>query len=176
MSALSGFRILELSNGVGGEYCGKLLADFGAEIIKIERPGSGSATRSLSPFAPGVDGVEASGLFAYLNTGKQSVTLDLSGANGRAALAQLLTRVDAVIDDHAPGWLADIGLDPAQLSQCHPALVLCALTAYGQSAPPERRHAEDLNVMHSSGWAFHTPSASPPSSPPLKGPGRFLAR
>src|SRR3546814_17632523 len=103
MSALSGFRILELSNGVGGEYCGKLLADFGAEIIKIERPGSGSATRSLSPFAPGVDGVEASGLFAYLNTGKQSVTLDLSGANGRAALAQLLPRVDAVIDDHAPG-------------------------------------------------------------------------
>src|SRR3546814_5349084 len=98
MSALSGFRILELSNGVGGEYCGKLLADFGAEIIKIERPGSGSATRSLSPFAPGVDGVEASGLFAYLNTGKQSVTLDLSGANGRSALAQLLTRVDAVID------------------------------------------------------------------------------
>src|SRR3546814_16311192 len=68
-----------------------------------------------------------------------------------------------------------IGLDPGQLSQCHPALVLCALTAYGQSAPPERGHAEDLNVMHSSGWAFHTPSASPPSSPPLKGPGRFLA-
>src|SRR3546814_20439468 len=95
MSALSGFRILELSNGVGGEYCGKLLADFGAEIIKIERPGSGSATRPLSPFAPGVDGVEASGLFAYLNTGKQSVTLDLSGANGLAAPAQLLPRVAA---------------------------------------------------------------------------------
>src|SRR3546814_8819566 len=92
MSALSGFRILELSNGVGGEYCGKLLADFGAEIIKIERPGSGSATRSLSPFAPGVDGVEASGLFAYLNTGKQSVTLDLSRSEEHTSELQSLMR------------------------------------------------------------------------------------
>lgn len=175
MSALKGFRILELSDGVGGEYCGKLLADFGAELIKLECPGRGSTTRRFAPFAPGVDGVEASGLFAYLNTGKQSVTLDLDSDAGRATLAQLLTRVDAVIDDHVPGWLAQVGLDPAQLAQRHPALVLCAITAYGQTAPPERAHAEDLNVMHSSGWAFHTPSGSEPAAPPLKGAGRFLA-
>ncbi|NGY03380.1 CaiB/BaiF CoA transferase family protein [Solimonas terrae] len=175
MSALKGYRVLELADGVGGEYCGKLLADFGAEVIKIERPGRGSATRDLAPFAPGVAGPERSGLFAYLNTGKRSVTLDLDSAASGATLAPLLDRVDAVIDDHPAGWLAAIGLDPAQLDTRHPALVLCTVTPFGQSAPPERRHAEDLNVMHASGWAYHTPSGSPPDAPPLKGAGRFMA-
>jgi crotonobetainyl-CoA:carnitine CoA-transferase CaiB-like acyl-CoA transferase len=178
MSALKAVRVLELADGVGGEYCGKLLADFGAEIIKIERPDGGSATRHLGPFA--ADGAAAgaapehSGLFAYLNTGKRSVTLDLASASGRAAVQQLLDRVDVVIDDHAPGWLAGLGIDPATIERQRPALVLCAITPYGQSAPDERRHAEDLNVLHASGWAYHTPSGADPALPPLKGPGRFL--
>ncbi|HEY1075119.1 MAG TPA: CoA transferase [Fontimonas sp.] len=172
MSALQSIRVLELAESVSGEYCGKLLADFGAQIVKVEKPGVGSPTRRLGPFAPGASEPEHSGLFAYLNTNKQSVALDLDSAAGAATLQRLLEKVDVVIDDHAPGWLADHGLDPERLRS---DLVLCSITPFGQSPPEDRRHAEDLTVFHSSGWGYHTPSGAADTQPPLKGPGRFLA-
>ena len=175
MSALRHFRIVELSEGVAGEYCGKLLSDFGAEVVKIERPGGGSPTRSLGPFKGDEAGVERSGLFAYLNTNKRSVVLDLESAGGRERLFSLLARADAVIDDHAPGWLKSRGLDLADVQQRYPGLVLCSITPFGQSAPEGRAHAEDLTVMHASGWGYHTPSGADPDRPPLKGAGRFQA-
>jgi crotonobetainyl-CoA:carnitine CoA-transferase CaiB-like acyl-CoA transferase len=174
MSALSDFRIVELSESVCGEYCGKLLSDFGAEVIKLERPACGSPTRSLGPFAAGEAGVERSGLFAYLNTNKNSVALELSTPAGAATLGRLVARADAVIDDHAPGWLKSVGLDPGTFQDRYPRLVLCAITPYGQDAPADRAHAEDLNVFHASGWGYHTPTAADDNKPPLKGPGRFL--
>jgi crotonobetainyl-CoA:carnitine CoA-transferase CaiB-like acyl-CoA transferase len=177
VSALSSIRVLELSENVSGEYCGKLLSDFGAEVIKLEKPGCGSPTRALGPFAgaAGAARGESSGLFAYLNTNKSSVTFDLSTPAGAATLARLLNCVDAVIDDHAPGWLGSIGIHPETFADKYPQLVLCSITPYGQTAPEDRLHAEDLNVFHSSGWGYHTPSAPDDSKPPLKGPGRFLA-
>jgi crotonobetainyl-CoA:carnitine CoA-transferase CaiB-like acyl-CoA transferase len=175
MSALSDFRVLELSESASGEYCGKLLSDFGADVIKLEKPGCGSPTRSLGPFAGGVANAERSGLFAYLNTNKSSVTLDLSTPAGAATLGKLLGCMDAVIDDHAPGWLKSVGIDLETFEEKYPQLVLCSITPYGQDAPEDRLHAEDLNVFHSSGWGYHTPTAPDESKPPLKGPGRFLA-
>jgi crotonobetainyl-CoA:carnitine CoA-transferase CaiB-like acyl-CoA transferase len=174
VSALREIRIVELAEAVAGEYCGKLLGDFGAEIIKIERPGSGSPTRRFGPFGPGSDDPERSGLFAYLNTNKRSITLDLADDAGLAALDGLLRRADAVIDDHAPGWLAGIGLDPARLAERYPELIVCTITPFGQTAPADRAHAEDLTVLHASGWGYHTPSNADAGRPPLKGPGRFL--
>lgn len=175
MSALKTFKVLELAEGVAGEYCGKLLADFGAEIIKIEKPGCGSPTRRMGPFAGNGEGVESSGLFAYLNTGKCSAALDIEDDASRDTLRRLLQRVDVVIDDHAPGWLARIGLDPATLAEAYPRLLLCSITPYGQEPPEDRRHAEDLNVFHASGWGYHTPTGADERRAPLKGPGRFLA-
>lgn len=174
MSALSHFRIVELSEGVAGEYCGKLLSDFGAEVVKIEPP-SGSPTRGLGPFLGDEAGPERSGLFAYLNTNKRSVVLNLETLAGREMLSKLLARADAVIDDHAPGWLTALGLDLAEVEQSHPGLVLCSVTPFGQSAADERAHAEDLTVIQASGWGYHTPSGADPERPPLKGAGRFLA-
>jgi crotonobetainyl-CoA:carnitine CoA-transferase CaiB-like acyl-CoA transferase len=174
MSALSGIRILELAEDVAGEYCGKLLADFGAEVLKLERPGQGSPTRQRGPFAPRGGAGENSGLFAYLNTNKRSCTLDLADPAARAALEQLLERVDMVIDDHPSGWLTGVGLDPASFQQHWPRLVLCSITAFGQSPPEDRMHAEDLTVFHASGWGYHTPSQADERLPPLKGPGRYL--
>ena len=177
MSALHGFRVLELSESVAGEYCGKLLADFGADVIKIERPDGGSPTRALGPFAKrvaGVDDGERSALFAYLNTNKQSVTLDLAADAGVATLQQLLDRVDVVIDDHAIEWLQRIDLSPSTIEQRYPALLFCSITPFGLNPPDDRRHAEDLNVFHSSGWGYHTPSGADDATPPLKGAGRFL--
>jgi crotonobetainyl-CoA:carnitine CoA-transferase CaiB-like acyl-CoA transferase len=174
MSALKGFKVLELAEGVAGEYCGKLLADFGAELIKIERPGVGSPTRRMGPFAADGAEPERSGLFAYLNTNKHSVALDLAQADARETVHALLGRVDAVIDDHGGDWLHKLGLDADSVRIAHPQLVLCAITPFGASPPEERRHAEDLTVFHASGWGFHTPTGADAQRPPLKGAGRFL--
>lgn len=182
MSALHGIKVLELAESVAGEYCGKLLADFGATVIKIEKPGCGSPTRTMGPYgkpngepsADGSGGVENSGLFAYLNTSKHSVELDLGSDAGRATLGKLLQRVDAVIDDHAAEWLQRLGLDAASVEAAQPQLVVCSITDFGLEPPEDRLHSEDINVFHSSGWGYHTPTGADPKLPPLKGAGRFL--
>lgn len=173
MSALNGIKVLELAESVGGEYCGKLLADFGAEVIKIEKPGRGSPTRQLGPFGAGATDGERSGLFAYLNTNKHSVALDIEASAGVAALDSLLGRVDVVIDDHAAAWLKQAGLDLDHVERQRPGLILCSITPFGRTPPEHRAHAEDLTVFHSSGWGYHTPSGEE-ARPPLKGAGRFL--
>jgi len=173
VSALRNLKILELSNGVAGEYCGKLLADFGAEVIKIERPGTGSETRHMGPFGAAGPEAERSGLFAYLNTNKRSVVLDLREPAARQSLLELLEDVDALIDDHPQGYLESLGLDPAQCATRFPALIVCVVTPFGYDAPLHLRKAYSLNVLHAS-WGYHTPAAADPSKPPLTGAGRFL--
>lgn len=174
MSALSGIKVLELSESVSGEYCGKLLSDFGADVIKVEKPGCGSPTRGVGPFAAAEAGLERSGLFAYLNTNKRSVALDISTAAGAATLDALLAKVDVVIDDHSATWLTGVGLDLDTVERKRPTLVVCSITPFGRTPPEERLHAEDLTVFHSSGWGYHTPSGGEATKPPLKGAGRFL--
>lgn len=174
MSALTAIKVLELSAGVASEYCGKLLADFGAEVIKVEDPVQGSATRHMGPFAETAPaGPESSGLFAYLNTNKYSVALDVTSAEGSEALNKLIAAVDVVVTDHAGSWLLQHGLDAVTVEQRYPGLVVCAITPYGLS-DDEPVPAEDINVIHSSGWGYHTPTGADPSRPPLSGPGRFL--
>ncbi|WIM85782.1 CoA transferase [Candidatus Mycobacterium wuenschmannii] len=140
MSALTGFRVVELAESVAGEYCGKLLADFGAEVIKVERPG-GSPTRAMAPIV-GEGGPECSAVFAYLNTNKRSVVIDGDGMNA------LIASADAVIGEQS---VAEIAGD-------HPDTVFCAVTPYGVQAPAELHNAASLNVFHASGWGFHTPA------------------
>ncbi len=166
MSALKGIRIVELAEGVAGEYCGKLLADFSAEVIKVERVG-GSPTRFMAPH-------EAGGVFSYLNTNKRSVVLDLTSTADIAKLHALISTADAVIDDHDRVWLKRVRLDPEAVAREHATTVFCSITPYGLDAPPERWNAQALNVFHSSGWGYHTPTLFDPAKPPLKGPGRFL--
>lgn len=173
MTALTGWKIVELAERVSGEYTGKLLADFGAELIKVERPG-GSPTRAMGPFAGGHGDAPHSALFAYLNTNKKSVVLDLDQDADRALLDRLLASADAVIDDHDEAWGAERGLSPEQLHARFPALVHCLLTPFGRGAPAQWQNARPINVMNAGGWAYHTPSESDGSKPPLKGAGRFM--
>lgn len=175
MSALSHLKILELSRGVSGEYCGKLLSDFGAEVIKLESPEGGSPTRGQAPFAAGVAAPENSGLFAYLNTNKRSVAFAIDTETGTATLQRLLESVDVLVCDHAAGWLQALGIDADTCAERFPRLVICSITPYGDADPGAGEAAEDLNVFHSSGWGYHTPSDADEARPPLKGPGRFLA-
>jgi len=174
VTALKRLRILELAGDVAGEYCGKLVADFGAEVIKIEAPGLGSATRRRAPLCRSGAPQERSALFAYLNTNKRSVTLDLAAPRGREILLRLAGTVDALIDDHPKGYLEGLGLDPGECGHRHPGLVICSVTPFGYEAPAELQRACSLNVFQSSGWGYHTPSDPDPGTPPLKGAGRFL--
>src|ERR1700749_4024453 len=161
MSALTGIRIVELAESVAGEYCGKLLADFGAEVIKIERPG-GSPTRAMAPLVGDGGGPERSAVFAYLNTNKRSVQLDVEETE---LLHRIIATADAVVGE----------LPVSELATRHPNVVFCSVTPYGIQAPPELHNAKSFNVFHASGWGLHTPSHADPAKPPLKGPGRFLA-
>lgn len=160
MSALTAFRVVELAGSVAGEYCGKLLADFGAEVIKVEAPGRGSPTRAMAPRL--ADGCEGSALFAYLNTNKRSVVLDTTAESD--VLDTLIASADAVIDDGDTEW-----------ARRHPGVVVCSITPFGRGAPAEYANAKSINVFHASGWGYHTPSHPDPTKPPLRGPGRFLA-
>jgi crotonobetainyl-CoA:carnitine CoA-transferase CaiB-like acyl-CoA transferase len=167
MSALTGFRVVELAESVAGEYCGKLLADFGAEVIKVEAPGCGCRTRAMAPIigsdAGGAADCESSALFAYLNTNKKSVVL---GPNSDR-VHEIIGTADAVITDGtswAPIW-----------AEQHPSVVFCAITPFGRGAGAEFDNAKSINVFHASGWGYHTPSHADPARPPLQGPGRFLA-
>jgi crotonobetainyl-CoA:carnitine CoA-transferase CaiB-like acyl-CoA transferase len=173
VSALSDLRVLELSSGVAAEYSGKLLADFGARVIKVEAPAVGAKTRAMEPLAAGGESSERSGLFAYLNTNKQSVVLDPAGPGGREALRSLIGTVDVIIDDHPKGWLEALGIDPATCSSQHPALIVCSITPFGYEAPAALQSARSINVLHSS-WGYHSPCHADSAKPPLSGVGRFL--
>ena len=163
MSALTGIRVVELAESVAGEYCGKLLADFGAEVIKVEAP-SGSPTRAMAPIFADHAGCEGSALFAYLNTNKQSVVLDRGSMADVELLHQMIGAADAVVEDRATGWY-----------ERHPDVVFCSITPFGQEVAAEFENARSINVFHASGWGYHTPSHADPDKPPLQGPGRFLA-
>lgn len=161
--------IVETAERVCGEYCGKLLADFGAEVIKIERPG-GAPTRHMSPI---VDGDSA--VFGFFNTNKKSIVLDLTDGEDRARLDLLLSRANALIDDHPEHTAAALRLDHTGIALAHPHLVHCAISPFGQGAPAEWQSARPLNVINAGGWAYHSPSETPVDKPPLKGAGRFLS-
>jgi crotonobetainyl-CoA:carnitine CoA-transferase CaiB-like acyl-CoA transferase len=167
--ALAGLVIVETAERPAGEYAARLLADLGARVVKIERPG-GAPTRHMAPIVGG-----ESALFGYLNTNKSSRVADLATAAGQATLAALLASAHALIDDHEPGWATAHGLGASEIAAAHPHLVHCAITPFGQAAPEGWNHARPLNVINAGGWAWHTPSDADPAKPPLKGAGRFMS-
>lgn len=175
MGALTGLRVIELAETPAGEYCGKLLSDCGAEVIKVERPGTGSPTRALAAVSGADPAAQAGSLFAYLNTNKQSVTLDLSDAADVGRLRELLAGAAAVIDDRGAAAAAALSLTPEAVADTFPELVCCLITPFGLDAPADHAVAKSLNVFHASGWGYHTPTHPDPGRPPLKGPGCYNA-
>ncbi|MFT3966607.1 MAG: CoA transferase [Sphingobium sp.] len=169
MTALADLILVETAERPAGEYAGKLLADLGATIIKVERPG-GAPTRHMGPFHK-----NESTLFHYLNTNKKSVVLDLSQPGERAMLDALLARANGLIDDHDEAWGGGHGLTSGAVAAAHPHLVHCIVTPFGQGAPAEWQKARPINVINAGGWAYHSPSETPADKPPLKGAGRFLS-
>ncbi|MCH7908938.1 MAG: CoA transferase, partial [Candidatus Hydrogenedentes bacterium] len=133
--ALAELTVLDLSHYVAGAYCGKLLAAFGAEVIKIEAPAVGDGARQVGPFPDGNPDPEASALYLYLNTGKKGLTLDLASDGGAAILKDLVAQADVLIENFAPGVMESMGLEYATLSALNPRLVMASISNFGQSGP-----------------------------------------
>ena len=130
---LSGLRVLELADEKG-QFCGKLLGDFGADVVKIEPPG-GEPNRHIGPFLDDVPHPERSLSFWYYNTSKRGITLNLEAADGRQLFLRLATTADVVLESYPPGFIASLELDYASLHRQNPQLILCSLTPFGQTGP-----------------------------------------
>jgi crotonobetainyl-CoA:carnitine CoA-transferase CaiB-like acyl-CoA transferase len=135
MSALEGLKVVELGEGVALGYCGALLAACGAEVIKVERPVDGDMVRRLPPFAEGVAAPEASGLHAFLSTGKSSIALDLGAPEGAALARQLAVEADVVLEALGPGEADAAGLGFQGLHALAPKLIMVALSWFGNDGP-----------------------------------------
>ncbi len=179
-SALSGLKVIETGELISAPYCGRLLADLGAEVLKVEPPGSGDAARREGPFPDDLPHPEKSGLFLYLNLNKRGITLDLACATGRAILHRLVVDADVLVDNHPPSAAAALGLDYASLRAVNPRLVVAAVSPFGQTGPRRDYAGTDLIGFHASGFGFEFPNfpEDPEQQRPMKGGGRaadFLA-
>jgi crotonobetainyl-CoA:carnitine CoA-transferase CaiB-like acyl-CoA transferase len=137
---LTGVRIIDLTELLPGPYATQLFVDLGAEVIKIERPGTGDGGRTLSP-----------GMFAAVNRGKYSVCLDLKQDAGRAVLHQLAAQADVLIEGYRPGVTQRLGVDYASLRALNPRLIYVSLTGYGQTGPLAQRPGHDINFLAAAG-------------------------
>ena len=155
-------------------YCAKLLADLGAEVIKVEAPGGGDPARAIPPYAGDVEDRERSLAFLHFNTNKLGVTLDLEAERGRGLLAELLAEADVFVEDLAPAEAERLGLDYASLGGRFPDLIVAAITPFGSTGPQRGWRAEDLNLYMYGGDGFTNPGALAydlaPDREPLKLP------
>lgn len=146
MEALKGIRVLDLSRLLPGPYCTMILADFGAEVIKIEEPGRGDYSRSFPPFLKD---------FGYwhlqLNRNKKSVVLDLKSEAGRNAFLDLAKTADVVIESYRPGVLKKLGIDYATVSKLNPKIIYCSLTGYGSKGPLAKQADHDIGYVSLAG-------------------------
>ncbi len=161
--ALQGVRVLDLTRHVAGPFCTKLLADYGADVIKIEQPRQGDPARWIGPFAGGMPDPERSGLFLHLNTNKRSVTLNLKSETGRAILLKLLRSTDILVENFRAGVMSSFGLDYASLREINPRLVMTSISNFGQTGPYRDWSASEL-VLYAMGhemWGTGAPDAEP---------------
>ncbi len=170
-TALPNLRVLEVASLIPGPYCGKLLAALGAEVIKAEPPGAGDPARRRGPFPDDVPHAERSGLYLYLNTGKQSITLNLHDPAGRDLLRQLVARVDMVVHDYTPADAAAVGLDSDSLLAANPGVIIVPITPFGSSGPYADYRAGHLATFHAGGEGWLLPNGVAldtfPDRPPI---------
>ncbi|MFO8102519.1 MAG: CoA transferase [Dehalococcoidia bacterium] len=172
--ALAGVKVLEYARFIAGPYCSKLFADLGAEVIKVEPPGSGDESRSKGPFPDDIPHSEKSALFLYLNTNKLGITLNLDSATGKGIFKSLIEDADILIEDEPPGLMKDRGLDFEILGKINPGLIMTSITPFGQTGPHAQYKAYPLNSVHAGMLGYLTPWVSlRPEREPIQ-PGGYL--
>ncbi|HUY32991.1 MAG TPA: CoA transferase [Pirellulales bacterium] len=160
---LAGLKVLDLSRVLAGPFCTQLLADLGADVVKLERPGAGDDTRQWGP--PFVDAGGPSGYYLSCNRGKRSLALDLNHPAGRRVVDDLVRRTDVLVENFLPDSLARFGLQPERLKQINPNLVSCSISGYGRTGPLAAVPGYDLMMQASAGMMSIT---GEPDGTPMK--------
>jgi crotonobetainyl-CoA:carnitine CoA-transferase CaiB-like acyl-CoA transferase len=171
--ALDDLVVVEFAQMVSGPMCGKMFADMGAEVIKLEPPGAGDAMRAHPPFPGDIPHPEKSGSFLYLNTSKKSLTLDPATHTGAEVFRKLVARADVLIENHAPGYLDSIGLGFDTLHALNPRLIVTSITPFGQTGPYRDWKGTDLIEFAMSLTGYNTPTMVDDGARenPLRAPG-----
>ena len=144
---LEGLKVLDLTRLLPGGFCSLLLADFGADVIKVEDTGLGDYIRWAPPFYEGAETTARSARFLSLNRGKRSIRVDLKSAGGKEALLRLVRDADVLLESFRPGVLDRLGVGYERLREENAGLVYCAITGYGQSGPNRDRSGHDINYL-----------------------------
>lgn len=152
--ALAGVVVLDLSRVLAGPYCGKMLADFGATVIKVENPRDADVSRGFPPYLRSGD-QELSGYYTQYNNGKLAIALDFATEGGRQSLRDLVARADVLVENFRPGTMAKLGLSYEELAALNPRLVYAAISGYGQTGSRSRRPAFDSTAQAAGGlWSM----------------------
>ena len=152
--ALEGVRVLEVTRYISGPFCAKLLANYGAEVIKLESPESGDPARQRGPFPNDMPHQEKSGLFLYLNANKKGVTLDITSPTGQQLFKRLVETSDILIENLTPGEMASFGLGYESLKEINPRLVMTSITPFGQTGPYRDYQFTELTLFAMTGAMF----------------------
>jgi len=159
---LEGLKVLDLSRLLPGGFCSLMLADFGADVIKVEDTGMGDYVRWSPPYYEGADETARSALFLSLNRGKRSIRLDLKSERGKQVLLRLVREADVLLESFRPGVLDRLGVGYERLREENPGLVYCAITGYGQDGPNRGRSGHDMNYLGLNGVLGLTGDADGP--------------
>src|SRR5687768_2988861 len=143
VGALDGIRVLDLTRALAGPYCTLMLGDHGADVIKVEMPGTGDETREWAP--PSIKGISA--YYLAINRNKRSVTVDLKNADGKRVLERLIERCDVVVENFSPGTLARLGFPDERVRAINPRAIVCHISGFGQDGPGRAWPAYDLIVQ-----------------------------
>ncbi len=160
---LSGVVVLDITRVVAGPYCSMLLAELGAEVIKVEHPGDPDYARGFPPFVAGADGTQASAFFAQFNRNKQGVTVNLKSAAGRELFRRLVAGAQILVENFRPGTMEKLGLGYETLREINPALVYTAISGYGRTGPNASKPAYDNTGQAAGGlWSMNGFADRPP--------------
>ncbi len=156
LGLLEGIRVLDLGPEIAAPFCSRLLADYGADVVKVEPPNVGDPARHMGPFAGDEPHLEKSIPFLYLNTNKRGITLDIGSDAGREVLADLVGSVDVVVQGFPPNESEALGLDFKTLSEANPGVVVTSITPFGLSGPYRDYSATDIVTCAISGLMYHS--------------------
>jgi crotonobetainyl-CoA:carnitine CoA-transferase CaiB-like acyl-CoA transferase len=170
-TALADITVLDLTHYIAGPYCTKLLADFGAEVIKVERPDGGDPARRYGPFPYDEPHPEKSALFLHLNTNKRGVTLNLQTAAGRDLFMVLVQQADVLVENYSPRVMPSLGLAYETLERLNPRLVMTSISNFGQTGPYRDYKAQDI-LIYAMGGPMHQTGV--PERQPLKMAGNLM--
>ena len=179
--ALANVKVLDLTWYITGSYCTKLLADYGADVVKVEKPGEGEPARRIGPFFKDDPHPEKSGLFLYLNTNKKGITLNLKSGWGKDIIKELVKDVDILVESFSPGVMGRLGLNYEELEKINPKLVMTSISNFGQSGPYRDYKASELIIygmggsMNDSGLPDREPLKKATGTPILFSTGNMAA-